>query len=189
MGGGGKLSVARGTVVKELQVSGSVRSMIVDGATFNSKLKASVSEGTITVVDTDAPSFSLRTKSGSVAFYHHTLPDRSYTLDYRSNQEQVCVRALDVESFADTIELPWSRCDISQSKWRKKLQKQYDSDWNTKVTADEFKEGLEKLPICLGGKCPLKSSTGGLQSLLFDADDGSRRSYCKFSVRPATAAR
>ena len=98
--------------------------MIVDGATFNSKLKASVSEGTITVVDTDAPSFSLRTKSGSVAFYHHTLPDRSYTLDYRSNQEQVCVRALDVESFTDTIGLPWSRCDISQSKWRKKLQKQ-----------------------------------------------------------------
>ena len=181
MGGGGKLSVARGTVVKELQVSGSVRSMIVDGAIFNSKLKASVSEGTITVVDTDAPSFSLRTKSGSVAFYDHSLPDRSYTLDYRSNQEQVCVRALDVESFTDTIGLPWSRCDISQSKWRKKLQKQYDSDLNTKVTADEFKEGLEKLPICLGGKCPLKSSTGGLQSLLFDADDGSRRSYCKFS--------
>ena len=90
------------------------------------------------------------------------------------------MRALDVESLADTVE-SLERCDISQSKWRKKLQKQYDGDWNTKVTADEFKEGLEKLPICLGGKCPLKSSTGGLQSLLFDADDGSRRSYCKFS--------
>ena len=62
-------------------------------------------------------------------------------------------------------------------------------DDRPEITADEFKEGLEKLPICLGGKCPLKSSTGGLQSLLFDADDGSRRSYCRFSVRPATAAR